>query len=307
MKFVELQQKIWYWLKKKMNIYSWKSYKENFKRKIERRIFKNRYSTDDIISLMRTMGLRKGSTVFIHSAWDEFYNYNGTIKEFIDAILEELGEEGTLAMPAYPLLSSPDSIFDVKRTRTAAGMIAETFRNYPNVKRSKDRLNSVCAIGPMADYLLNEHQYSITCWDEKSPFYKLSKINALIFSFGLGKGFIGASVHCVESLLREEFLYFSLFFQKKKTFKIKLEDGTIYNQECLVSSDNFNRYSTDSSQDKLVKKYFDKSKYKKMKLSNLTVNIYDAQYLVNRLIELSRKRIVIYLRPSPLKKYFVGN
>jgi aminoglycoside 3-N-acetyltransferase len=253
---------------------------------------------------MREMGLKKDSNILIQSSWDEFYNYEGTIENFIDAVLNEIGENGTLAMPALPLLLKPDSIFSIQNTPTEAGMIAETFRNYQGVKRSVNK-HSVCAIGPKSEYLLDEHQYSTTCWDEKSPYYKLSKINALAFSLGLGKRFTTTSIHCVESVLRKEIPYFGLFFQKKTTLKVRLCDKSIYCQEFLTSSDDFDRYLTGRSQLKIVKKYFDKSKYSRRRISNLTVNAYDLHYFISRMIELGRRGVVSYIRPAPSKKYFL--
>ncbi len=94
-------------------------------------------------------------------------------------------------MPAYPLLRNENSIFDVRNTPTGAGLIAEEFRHYPGVKRSLNRQHSVCALGPMSDFLLGEHHLSKTCWDEKSPYYKLGEINAIVFTLGLGKVFVG--------------------------------------------------------------------------------------------------------------------
>lgn len=48
------------------------------------------------------MGMKNGSNIFIHSTWDEMYNYNGSEENLIDAILEVIGPEGTLIMPACP-------------------------------------------------------------------------------------------------------------------------------------------------------------------------------------------------------------
>ena len=300
--FIELRSKMWYWLKKKIKVHSWNSFKVNIRRKIEKNIYRKKYSTEDIISLMKSMGLKKGSTVFVHSSWDEFYNYTGTIIEFIDAMLAEIGPEGTLAMPAYPLLTKANSVFKIKSTPTAAGWIAEEFRNYPNVKRSVDR-HSVCAVGPNSDYLLAEHQYSITCWDEKSPYYKLGEINALIFSFGLGKYFPGTSWHCAKSILKDEIPFFNQFFQKRVKMQIELEDGNRYIKESLEPNDTLRLYNSPHAILKIQKKYFDKSKYKQTKISNLSVNVHDANYLIHKVIELGRKGIVQY-KPTPSKNLF---
>jgi len=300
--FFEIKIKIWKWIKRKAKIHrSWVQFKAVQRRKIERRFYKYHYSTQDIISLMKSMGLKKGATVFVQSSWDEFFNYTGTINEFIDAILAEIGTDGTLAMPALPLLRKPDSIFRLKRTPTDAGMIAEAFRNYPGVKRSANR-HSVCALGPKSDYLLNEHQYSVTCWDKKSPYYKLAEIDALVFLFGVDF-IIGTMIHCVESVLKDELPYFARFFIKKAILKIELEDKTIYSQESYTSEEGFPRYITKSSKRKFIK-HFDKSKFAKTKLSNLFVQMYDANYFINRAIELGREGVVIFERPVPSKDLF---
>jgi aminoglycoside 3-N-acetyltransferase len=256
------------------------------------------------MSVLKSMGLKAGTNVFIHSSWDEFYNYTGTIDDFLEAMLSEIGVGGTLAMPAYPLLRRPESIFDIARTPTGAGLLAETFRNYPGVKRSVN-MHSVCAVGPMSDYLLDEHRWSITCWDEKSPYYKLSKINAIIFCFGLGRYFVGTAMHCADSVLRQEVPYFTQFFKKQVTLKYRLQNQSVIEQVCLTGSDDFKYYFTNRSHNRLVSRYFDKNRYRKTRLSNLTINMYDAEYIINRTIELGRQGITVYLKPDP-KKYFTA-
>jgi len=253
---------------------------------------------------MRSMGLKKGSNVFIHSSWDEFYNYTGTVDEFIGAILGEIGKNGTLAMPAYPLLRKPGSVFDMERTPTGAGLIAETFRKYQGVKRSINR-HSVCALGPMSDYLLEEHQFSVTCWDDKSPYYKLSKINAIVFSLGLGKYFVGTMMHCADSILRADVPYFSQFFGKEVVYKFRLSDQSVIERVCLITPDEFVCCFTNHSHSRVIRRYFDKTKYHKAKLSNLNINMYQAEYCVNRIIELGRRGITVYLKPDP-REYFKG-
>jgi len=277
-------------------------FKATIRRKIERFFYKRRYSAQDIVTLMKSMGLKKGATIFIHSSWKEFYNYTGTINEFIDALLVEIGTDGTLAMPAFPLLKKTDNVFRINNTPSTTGILTEIFRNYPDVKRSANK-SSVCAFGPKSDYLVNEHLYSVTSYDEKSPYYKLAELDALIFSFGLTKYYIGTSIHCVESLLRHELPYFHQFFTTKNILKIEMEDKTIYYQESYTKGENL-IYWNYRSKEKFIK-HLDKSKYVRKKLSNLSVNMYEAKYLVNESIALGREGIVMYKIPIPSKKLFV--
>lgn len=299
---MDIRRKLVEFVKKRFKIYSLTEFINRNKRRLEKKYYRNQYSTEQLSSLLREMGLKEGTCVLVHSSWNDFYNYTGTVEEFIDAILEIIGKTGTLVMPAYPFLRKPESVFDLNTTPTSAGIIAETFRNYPGVKRSIN-MHSVCSLGPLSDYLLNEHHLSTTSWDEKSPYYKLSKVNAVVLSIGLGKYFIGTIMHCANSILRTESAYYSLFFQKEKVYKYRLNDHSIFHQTCLTASDDFNYFFTDRSINKVINRYFNKEKYNKRRLSNLNINIYDAEYFINRAVELGEQGITLYLKPNP-KHYF---
>ena len=206
-------------------------------------------------------------------------------------------------MPAFPLLKNQDSVFSIKDTPSSTGILTEIFRKYPGVKRSANKC-SACAIGPKSDYLLNEHIYSETSYDEKSPYYKLAELNALIFSFGLNKYYLPTSIHCVESILRKELSYFAMFLTKKYNLNIELEDKTVFFQESYTNDMRKIFYWNDRSTEKFIK-HLDKSMYSRTKISNLSVNMYEANHLVNESIALGRKGIVRYLMPIPLKELFM--
>ena len=293
---------LWSWYKKKMKIRSWEIYKAHLIRRVESNIYRHKYTVDELISFMQKQGLKKGSNVLLHTSWNEFYNFKGTPNEFIDALIDAVGPEGTLVMPAYPFLRNKESIFDLKRTPTSAGLIPEVFRNYPGVKRSVN-IHSVCALGKHADFLTRDHKYSVTSWDKKSPYYRLSEVDGIVFGIGLGKAFVGTIMHCADSVLREEVPYFRQFFTRKQKIKIKLSDGKEYEQQFLTSAEDFSSFFTDKSHTRIIRNNFDISKYKRLKLSNLAINYYDANYFINRAIELGKKGIVVYSRPNP-EEYF---
>lgn len=260
--------------------------------------YKKKYDTDELISIMRNMGMTRGSNVFIHSKWDEMYNYNGDEIELIEAILNVIGENGTLIMPAFPI-KRKNKLFDIKRTITSAGLLPEAFRKYPGVKRSINVQHSVCAIGLKADYLLSEHHEGDNCWDEKSPYYKLSKINTLVFSIGLRKYYIGAMVHCVEGVLMKSINYYRDFFLKEKD-RIEYIDE---NGECkcyysFSLNPNNRRISKHFGARIMTKRYFKKESCRFAKISNLKVSMYKADYVIPRMIELGQKGIDIYKKPS---------
>ncbi len=295
---LEIKLKIWSLIKYKLKIRSWEHFKAKNYRNFDKVFFKTFFKTSELKSHLEYIGIKKGDTILVHSSWDEFYNYEGSIHDFINCLIGVVGAEGTLVMPSYPLLRKTTSIFDLRRTPTAAGLIAEEFRNYPGVLRSIN-LHSVCALGPNADYLIADHQFSVTSWDEKSPYYRLGELNAKILSFGMGTRFVGTIMHVADSVLRTKLLYFDQFFQKNRSVVFRLFDDKVITTTTIVSDDNFKLFFTERRHSKIINKYYSRDHFKRTRLSNLTINQYDAKYFINRTIELALKGIVVYTRPDP--------
>lgn len=283
-------------IKKMFHISDFTLFIRKSRQRIERLFYHKTYSASDIVTAMVDMGLRCGDTIIVHCAMNNFYNYRGTSTEIIDALLNYLGPEGTLCMPAYPFdKANPNKVFDVQSDKTAAGCLAETFRNYPGVKRSLNKLHSVCAIGKNADFLLSEHHLSQTCFDEKSPFYKLELVGGVSFSLGLPKYYVGTIEHVCESLLREKLLYFKEKFSCEVTFRYINQVGKMISHTMITGNDKKPYIRCKNTN--LIDKYFDKGKYERRKLSNIWINMYDVQYTINRLSELALEGKTIFCFP----------
>jgi aminoglycoside 3-N-acetyltransferase len=285
-------------IKKALGIENFEAFKKKKKRKLFRIFYKKKYGANELIDVMRTMGMAKGSIVFIHSSMTEFYNYLGTAEELIAKVIEEIGEEGTLMMPAFPkfehITQDDDKVdFDVRYTPSGAGYLTEVFRKYPGVKRSINIQQSVCAYGKLADYFVSEHHHSLTVWDKFSPYYKMSMVNTLVFSFGLPY-FLGTIIHCTDSILRTKYAYFQIFFKKEKGYKYKDADGNIGDQTYLTHGIVRKR-----SKKKIVKKHFDKDQFHYTKISNLRIEMVDAQYTLDLYLQLADRGITMYSIPSP--------
>ncbi len=285
-------------IKKGLGIENYEAFKKKKKRQLFRNFYKKKINTNDLINVMKAMGMQKSSVVFIHSSMTEFYNYTGNANELIDRIIDEIGADGTLMMPAYPKITAnfDDEVdFDVLKSQSGAGYLTEVFRKYPGVKRSINIQHSVCAYGKMADYFVSEHHRSLTAWDEFSPYYKMSQINTIVFAFGLPY-FLGTMIHCSDSILRTKFRYFQLFFKKEKQFKYRDSEGNI--GICHYHTHDFARRR---SKKLIIKKYFDKSQFKKTKISNLSVEAVDAKYTLDLYLQLAEKGVTMYSIPSPTK------
>lgn len=271
------------------------------KRRLHKRVgqicYHKKYTANDIVSIMKEMGMAEGSLVCIHCAMAEFFNYKGTARDLIDEILKVIGPTGTLMMPAFPVIpkdNKEDYIFNPMKDKTGAGYLAETFRNYPGVKRSYNVRTSVCAIGPLSNYLINEHHKGYDCWDEKSPWQKLCMNNGLVFNLGLPQSYMGTFYHCVESVLKNEHPYWSQFFTKEREYSYQL-DGAVFkyrNTDC----DLYRR-----TREKKIMRLFTGEDWMVRRISNLRIKVFYTGHLFPKLVELGRHGITAYYIPSPSK------
>jgi aminoglycoside 3-N-acetyltransferase len=137
----------------------------------------------------------------------------------VSALLDVIGEKGTLAMPtATPQCADPstwtepqlpevwlDQVrehlpeFDLRTTPTTMGAIPETFRTWPGTMRSNHPLESVCAHGPAAVEITKQHALAFS-EGRGTPFEKLHELDSRILLLGVGFNRCTA-LHFAESLM----------------------------------------------------------------------------------------------------------
>jgi aminoglycoside 3-N-acetyltransferase len=137
----------------------------------------------------------------------------------IRALLDVLGPEGTLVMPAEsPQAADPAAWndprvlaewhatirehlpeFDALTTPTTMGALAEAFRTFPGTLRSNHPLVSVCANGAAAAPITAEHSLEF-CEGRGTPFEKLYDQDASVLLLGVGFNRC-TTLHYAESLV----------------------------------------------------------------------------------------------------------
>lgn len=125
-----------------------------------------------IIDDLRAIGVGPGMTLMVHSSLSALGHVEGGAQTVIDALLECIGPEGTLAMPAI----SGGGVFEIDRSPATVGAITEAFRLRPRVKRSFHPTHSACAIGPKADFLLEDTLDQPTAIGTESPWGRLARL-----------------------------------------------------------------------------------------------------------------------------------
>lgn len=290
--------KVGIFVKKLTGIKDISAFRKDVKKVVGSIIYHKKYNADDIVHIMQNMGMKKGSVVCIHAAMKEFYNYRGTAQELIEKILNVITPEGTLLMPAYPkreCMFDESFVFDVNNTPTSAGFLAETFRKYPGVLRSINVQHSVCVWGKHAEWLIQDHHKGVNCWDEHSPWYRMTQLDALVFTLGLPESYIGTFDHCVEGLLYKEHPYWKQFLTKTYTFRYYNKKGEVCSYTCLTGD-----IDRRTHEQVLISRMG--NAFRKRRLSNLLIKEFDSKACLQKMLDLGRRGITMYYVPSP-KKY----
>lgn len=153
-------------------------------------------------------GLRPGGVVLVHSSLSSMGYVPGGPETVIRGLLEALGPEGTLLLPAlsYEHVGAHHPVFDVLHTPSNVGAIPEHFRTREGTLRSICPTHSVCGVGPLAKAVLGEHHLDETPCGPHSPFRKLRDLGGQIVFLGCGLR-PNTSMHGVEELAQPPYLF----------------------------------------------------------------------------------------------------
>ncbi len=153
---------------------------------------------------LRTLGVGPGMTLIVHSSLSSFGWVCGGAVAVIQALIEAVGEEGTVVMPAQsPINSDPrgwrnppiperwwqtvrESMPPYRPDLTPAGgmgRVAEAFRSMEGVLRSNHPKHSFTAFGPRAPQIVEGHSLSFGFGDE-SPTARLYDADARVLLLG---------------------------------------------------------------------------------------------------------------------------
>ncbi len=254
---------------------------------IRKKIYREKFSCKDFAHFLEKLGVNMGDTIFVPSSWGEFYNFQGNVKDLIFTLIEVVGESGNLAMPSNTNLFSDNQLFNIKRTPTNAGIVAEYFRRMKGVKRSIHLNSSVCVFGPDADEIVSGHENSKTAWDESSPHYRLYKSNAKIVALGCGYFFsMGTPWHCVDSQLVRDNSHFQSLYSKKIHYNWIDVEKNSGSSICYVREKE--------SDLKFLNKYIQDVPHINQRLSNLKAYQVEIKPLVDRGIQLAKQGITLY-------------
>ncbi len=141
----------------------------------------------EIVEGLRQVGIGSGDIALVHSSLSSFGYIEGGADTVIDALLQAVGPEGTIVMPAFTWgpHDKPGGVYDVDSTPVdrIIGIIPETFRCREGVIRSLHVCHSICMFGPHAEMLMGDGK---TAFGPGSSFEILYELDSWNLFLGVG-------------------------------------------------------------------------------------------------------------------------
>ncbi|HCG36672.1 MAG TPA: hypothetical protein DER23_10065 [Clostridiales bacterium] len=156
---------------------------------------------EQIQTSLKLMGIEKGDVIFMHSALSAPGIVEGGADGVIDAFLDVIGDEGTLAVSTLAF-GAP---FDADTTPSAVGLISETLRKRKGAIRSLRPVHAIAALGKRAKELTEGHEHCSSNCGEGSPYRKLIDMNGKIILFGVDMN-RNTTLHAIEDWMDASFL-----------------------------------------------------------------------------------------------------
>lgn len=161
---------------------------------------------EDVVKALKNLGVHNGQTIMVHTSLSSIGFVCGGAQTIIEALLEAVGEDGTIMMPTqswknldpetgvhweepeewWQIIRDNWPAYDKRITPTnTMGALAEMFRRWPGAVRSDHPARSVAAMGKHAVYLTENHDLS-NIFGDGSPIGKLYELGGSVLLIGVG-------------------------------------------------------------------------------------------------------------------------
>src|SRR5688500_9160065 len=138
-----------------------------------------------VVENLRGLGVGEGDHLLVHSSLRAVGAIDGGADALLDGLLDAVGPNGTLAMPAFNY-SRPEVLphFDPASTPGRTGALSEIFRARPGTLRSLHPSHSVVASGERAAEFLADHM-SRRSVGVDSPIDRLAQAGGVVLLLGV--------------------------------------------------------------------------------------------------------------------------
>jgi aminoglycoside 3-N-acetyltransferase len=139
---------------------------------------------NEVILGFKKLGLQSGDIVLVHSSFKSFNGEISSPQKIIDALLEIVGEKGTVIFPAFNFdFSTHGKDFDIVKTPSQMGILSKFASTHYDSIRTIDPVYSFVVIGYMKnklEKLITSHSYG-----SDSMFAKIREYDGKIMCIGV--------------------------------------------------------------------------------------------------------------------------
>ena len=185
-------------------------------------------SQKEIVRGLRETSLKSGDVVLVHSAMRTFGPIEGGAETVVCALLEVLGEGGTLVVPTFMFAheAEEDPIIDPCNDPSEMGIITETVRLLPGSFSNTAFRHRFSAVGNRAR-MITEVDPALSPFDLRSCFGIMLALNCQVLICGMTYD-VSTSHHCAEFVSEVPYRH-----TVPLNVKVKLSDGSVVRQDVL--------------------------------------------------------------------------
>lgn len=192
-----------------------------------------------ILDWLKQQGVRKSNTLLIHSAYEPLKSTGLTPEAIVQELIATVGENGTVCMPAIPILPKPKQSskgttgrddtgkvlkYNVQSKRIKTGALPQYLLTHPHAHRSRHPINTMAAVGHRAHHYMENNldgQSPLPC-GTSSSWAKVAQDNAWVIGLGTDLTHSLTMIHVAEDLLDQNWPIPNWYEEKK--FEIKDEN-----------------------------------------------------------------------------------
>ncbi len=141
-----------------------------------------RTSLKDLSRALQALNLPRGRMVMVHSGLLKFGILEGGVAGVLEVLLDHLGQDGTLVMPAFSLEYGATRVWNYHETPSDAGALTEYFRKQTGTIRTLHPFHSVSVFGKEQDAF--RQCKNLSSFGPGSPFDVLIQGDAVNLSLG---------------------------------------------------------------------------------------------------------------------------
>ena len=249
---------------------------------------------------IKLLGIAPGDLLVVHSSAEELSRIGANPKEVLEFLTKLVGEDGTLAIPCFPLYDDKNfdternmHVYNPRRTICSTGLLPNLFIRTKGVVRSQFPWNSLAAKGPLAESMMLHNLESDLAHGRGSSWEYAMEHEAKILLLGVKSSHTTTMVHVAEDVLDEKWPINGWY--EKKSFIIK--NGTEEKQVNIrVRKQEWAKYNASWYRSAQFKK---KNVLKEELVEGINVGfIEDSKKMVDYIIERTLKHKPFFVVPK---------